>query len=277
MICDMAAGIVSIQLGAKGPNSCVVTACATGTHNIGEAYKIIQRGDADVVLAGGAEASVTPLGVGSFCAAQALTSTHNDSPENASRPFDKERDGFVMGEGAGVVILEELEHARARGAKILAEIVGYGMSGDANHITAPAPGGEGAVRAIRAALRDAKMTPDQIDYINAHGTSTQLNDKFETMALKTVFGERAYKLPISSTKSMMGHLLGATGAVEFIACVKTIIDGIIHPTINYQTPDPECDLDYVPNQARQQVVDVAMTNSFGFGGHNAILIVKRFA
>jgi 3-oxoacyl-[acyl-carrier-protein] synthase II len=277
MICDMAAGVVSIQLWVKGPNSCVVTACATGTHCIGEAYKIILRGEAQAMLAGGAEASVTPLGIGSFCAAKALTSSFNHDPEHASRPFDLKRDGFVMGEGAGVVVLEDLEHARARGAKILAEVVGYGMSGDAYHITAPAPGGEGAIRAIQAALKNAKMSPDEIDYINAHGTSTELNDKFETMAIKAVFKERAAKIPINSTKSMLGHLLGATGAVEFIACVKTIREGIIHPTINYQFPDPECDLDYVPNEARVQPVEVAMSNSFGFGGHNAILIVKKFA
>ncbi|MBU0687557.1 MAG: beta-ketoacyl-ACP synthase II [Candidatus Margulisbacteria bacterium] len=275
MICDMAAGVVSIQIGAKGPNSCVVTACATGTHCIGEAAEIIKRGDAEAMIAGGAEASITPLGVGSFCAAKALSAS-NDDPEHASRPFDKERNGFVMGEGAGIVVLESLEHAKARGAKIIAEVVGYGMSGDANHITAPAPCGEGAVRAINAALKSAKISPDQVDYINAHGTSTVLNDKYETMAIKTVFGDRAKSIPISSTKSMIGHLLGATGAVECIACVKSIQDGIIHPTINYQVPDPECDLDYVPNKAREVKVTTAMSNSFGFGGHNAILIVKKF-
>lgn len=275
MICDMGAGIVSIHVGAKGPNSCVVTACASGTHSIGEAFEVIKRGDAEAMLAGGAEASITPLGIGSFCAAKAL-SNRNDDPEHASRPFDKERNGFVMGEGAGILVLEELEHAKKRGAKILAEVIGYGMSGDANHITAPAPEGEGAQRAMRAAINDAKISPDQVDYINAHGTSTQLNDKYETMAIKAVFGDNAKKLPISSTKSMIGHLLGATGAVEAIACVKTIRDGIIHPTINYQVPDPECDLDYVPNKAREQKVKIAMSNSFGFGGHNAIIVLKKF-
>lgn len=276
MITDMASGYTSIKLGAKGPNSCVVTACATGTNAIGDATKLIQRGAAKMMVAGGAEASVTPLGVASFCAAKALTFTHNHEPKVASRPFDKTRDGFVMGEGAGIVLLEDLESAKARGAKIHAEIIGYGMSGDANHITAPAPGGEGAVRAIQAALKDANITPDQIDYINAHGTSTQLNDKFETMALKTVFGERAKKVPISSNKSMTGHLLGATGAVELIATILSIHNQTAPPTINYKEPDPECDLDYVPNKARQVPINIAMSNSFGFGGHNAILLVKKY-
>lgn len=269
MIADMAAGYVSIDLGAKGPNSCVVTACATGTHSIGDACKIIQRGAARAMIAGGTEASVTPLGVGSFCAARALSN-------RGSRPFDKERDGFVMGEGSGVVILENLEYAQARGAKIYAEIVGYGMSGDASHITAPAPEGEGAVRAMRAALKDAGLAPEQVAYINAHGTSTELNDKFETMAIKTVFGEHARKLAISSNKSMIGHLLGASGAVEFIATVLSIVNNLAPPTINYKTPDPECDLDYVPNQARKMPITHAMSNSFGFGGHNAILIAKKY-
>jgi 3-oxoacyl-[acyl-carrier-protein] synthase II len=276
MITDMAAGYVSIKLGAKGPNSCIVTACATGTNCIGEACEVIRRGAAKAMLAGGSEASITPVGVGSFCAARAL-SPRNDDPEHASRPFDKERNGFVMGEGAGVVILEDLEYAKARGANILAEVVGYGMSGDASHITAPAPGGEGAVRAIRAALKDADLAPEQIDYVNAHGTSTQLNDKFETMALKTVFGDKAKKLPISSNKSMFGHLLGAAGAVELIASVLTIKHGIIPPTINYKVPDPECDLDYVPNTARKAEVKTVLSESFGFGGHNAVLIVKKFS
>ncbi len=275
MIADMAAGYVSIDLGAKGPNSCVVTACATGTNSIGDAYKIIQRGAAKAMIAGGTEASITPLGIGSFCAARAL-SIRNNEPARASRPFDKERDGFIMGEGAGIVILEELEFAKARGAKIYAEIIGYGMSGDASHITAPAPEGEGAVRAIRAALKDANLSPDQIDYVNAHGTSTLLNDKYESMALKTIFGERAKKMPTSSNKSMFGHLLGATGAVELIATVLSINNETLPPTINYENPDPECDLDYVPNQARKQPLNIAMSNSFGFGGHNAILIVKKF-
>jgi 3-oxoacyl-[acyl-carrier-protein] synthase II len=275
MIVDMAAGYVSILLGAKGPNFCVVTACATGTNCIGEAFKTIQRGAAEAVIAGGAEASITPLGIASFCAAGAL-SARNSEPERASRPFDKERNGFVMGEGAGSVILESLESAQKRGAKIYAEIIGYGASGDAAHITSPAPGGEGAVRAIRAALKDAGIKPEEIDYVNAHGTSTELNDKFETIALKTVFGEHARKLAISSNKSMIGHLLGASGAVEFIATVLSVINDIAPPTINYENPDPECDLDYVPNQARKMPIDTAITNSFGFGGHNAILVVKKF-
>lgn len=275
MITDMAAGYTSILLGVKGPNMCIVTACATGTHCIGEAFKLIQRGAARAVIAGGTEASITPLGVGSFCAARAL-STRNDAPAKASRPFDKERNGFVMGEGAGSVILESLEAAQARGAHIYAEIVGFGMSGDAHHITAPAPGGEGAVRAIRAALKDAGLSPDEIDYVNAHGTSTELNDKFETMALKTVFGDHARRLAISSNKSMIGHLLGASGAVEFIATTLSVVNDLAPPTINYENPDPECDLDYVPNQARALKIKAAISNSFGFGGHNAILVVKKF-
>jgi 3-oxoacyl-[acyl-carrier-protein] synthase II len=233
--------------------------------------KTIQRGAAQVMIAGGTEASITPLGVGSFCAARALSSL------GISRPFDKMRDGFVMGEGAGVVILESLEHARSRGAPIYGELIGYGLSGDANHITAPAPGGEGAVRAICAALLDAGLKPEQIDYINAHGTSTELNDKFETMALKTVFGDHARRLPISSNKSMIGHLLGASGAVEFIATLLSVINDLAPPTINYTTPDPECDLDYVPNQARALPINIALTESFGFGGHNAVLIVKKYS
>lgn len=275
MITDMAAGYVSIQTGAKGPNLCIVTACATGTHCIGEAFKTIQRGTAKVVIAGGTEAAITPLGVGSFAAARAL-SPRNNEPEKASRPFDKERNGFVMGEGAGTVILEDLEFAKARGAKIYAELVGYGASGDANHITAPSPGGEGAVRAIRAALKDAGLSPEKIDYVNAHGTSTELNDKYETMALKTVFGDHAKKLAISSNKSMVGHLLGASGAVEFVAATLSVVNNIAPPTINYENADPDCDLDYVPNQARKMAINYAMTNSFGFGGHNAILIVKKY-
>ena len=269
MIADMAAGFVSILLGAKGPNSCVVTACASGSHSIGEAFRLIQRGYAQAMVAGGTEACITPLGVGSFCAARALTN-------NGSRPFDKKRDGFVIGEGAGTVILEELERAQNRGAPIYAEIVGYGMSGDAYHITAPAPGGDGAVRSMRAALKDAELPPEKIEYINAHGTSTELNDKFETLAIKTTFGDHAPQLAISSNKSMIGHLLGASGAVEFIATVKTLTEGIIPPTINYETPDPECDLDYVPNQARKRSVTIAMSNSFGFGGHNATLIATKY-
>ena len=275
MICDMAAGMVSMRFGAKGPNSCIVTACATGTHSIGDASKIIQRGDADVMLAGGTEAAITPLGIGSFCAAKAL-SPRNDDPEHASRPFDKNRNGFVMGEGSGVVVLESLEHAKARGAHIYAEVIGYGMSGDANHITAPAPEGEGAQRAIKAALSDAEIKPEDIDYINAHGTSTVLNDKYETIAIKAVFRDHAKKVAISSTKSMIGHLLGATGAVELIASVMAMNNNIVPPTINYETPDPECDLDYTPNKAKEREINIAMSNSFGFGGHNAILIVKKF-
>jgi 3-oxoacyl-[acyl-carrier-protein] synthase II len=275
MITDMAAGYVSIYLGAKGPNSCVVTACASGTNSIGDAFKIIQRGAAKAMIAGGTEASITPLGVASFCAARAL-STRNDEPTRASRPFDKERNGFVMGEGAGIVILEDLEFAKARGAKIHAEIIGYGMSGDASHITAPAPEGEGAARAIRAALKDAQISPNQIDYINAHGTSTELNDKFETVAIKNVFGDHAHKLAISSNKSMIGHLLGASGAVEFIATIQSIINDLAPPTINYEYPDPDCDLDYVPNRARKLPINIAMSSSFGFGGHNAILIAKKY-
>ncbi|OGC11964.1 beta-ketoacyl-[acyl-carrier-protein] synthase II [candidate division WOR-1 bacterium RIFOXYA12_FULL_52_29] len=274
MIADMAAGYSSIILGAKGPNSCVVTACASGTNSIGEAYKCIERGAAKAMLAGGTEASITPLGLASFTAAGALCA-RNDEPLKASRPFDKERSGFVMGEGAGIVVLESLESAKARGAKIYAEIIGYGMSGDANHITAPAPGGEGASRAILAALKDAGLRPEQIDYINAHGTSTELNDKYETMALKTAFGDHARKLAISSNKSMIGHLLGASGAVEFIATVLSIQNDLAPPTVNYENPDPNCDLDYVPNQARKMTINTALSESFGFGGHNATLIVKK--
>ncbi|MFA5034683.1 MAG: beta-ketoacyl-ACP synthase II [Candidatus Margulisiibacteriota bacterium] len=275
MIADMAAGYASIITGAKGPNSCVVTACASGTNSIGEAFKCIQRGAAKAMLAGGTEACVTPLGIASFAAAKAL-STRNDEPQRASRPFDKERGGFVMGEGSGVVVLEALESALARGAKIYAEVVGYGMSGDANHITAPAPGGEGAVRAILAAIKDAGLKPEQVDYINAHGTSTELNDKYETMALKTSFGDHAKKLAVSSNKSMIGHLLGASGAVEFIATVLSVMNDIAPPTINYENPDPDCDLDYVPNKARKMTINTALSESFGFGGHNATLIVKKY-
>lgn len=276
-ITNMAAGIASIHLGAKGPNSCVSTACATGTHAIGDAFRILERGDADVMICGGAEAAICSLGIGSFCAARALSTGFNDNPQIASRPFDGKRDGFVMGEGAGVLVLETLEHAKARGAKIYIEMAGYGMSGDAHHITAPAPGGEGAARAIKAALKDAKLNPEDIDYINAHGTSTDLNDKYETMAIRSVFGDHAKKLAISSNKSMIGHLLGAAGAVEMIATALTIVNGIIPPTINYEVPDPDCDLDYVPNYARQIKVNTAISNSFGFGGHNAVLAVKKFS
>jgi 3-oxoacyl-[acyl-carrier-protein] synthase II len=275
MIANMAAGQVSIFLGAKGPNSCTVTACATGTNSIGDAMKIIQRGDADAMIAGGTEAAITPLSMAGFSAARAL-STRNDAPEKASRPFDKERNGFVMGEGAGIVVLESLEHAQKRGAHIYAELVGYGMSGDAYHITAPAPGGEGAARAISLALSDGGLKPGDIDHINAHGTSTELNDKFETMAIKTVFGPYAKKIAVSSNKSMVGHLLGAAGGVELIATVLSIKNDIVPPTLNLENPDPECDLDYVPGKARKMTVRAAISNSFGFGGHNAVLAAKKF-
>ncbi|MFC3883718.1 beta-ketoacyl-ACP synthase II [Bacillus songklensis] len=274
MIPDMAAGQVSIALGAKGINSCTVTACATGTNSIGDAFKVIQRGDADVMVTGGTEAPITKMSVAGFCANKALST--NPDPKTACRPFDRNRDGFIIGEGAGVLVLEELEHALARGAKIYAEIVGYGATGDAYHITAPAPGGEGGVRAMRQAINDAGLQPSDIDYINAHGTSTEYNDKYETMAIKEVFGDHAYKVAISSTKSMTGHLLGAAGGVEAIFSVKTIENGIIPPTINYKTPDPDCDLDYVPNEARKQEVKTVLSNSLGFGGHNATIILKKY-
>lgn len=273
LIADMASGQVSIQLGARGPNSAVSTACATGTHAIGDAYQLIRRGDADSMIAGGAEAGITPLGLAGFCAARAL-STRNDAPQEASRPFDKDRDGFVMGEGAGVVVLEELEQAQARGARIYAEVVGYGLSGDAYHITMPAPGGVGAARAIEMALTNAGLKPTDIDYINAHGTSTEANDRLETTAIKRVFGDAAYSVAISSTKSMTGHLLGAAGAVEAVVSALTIRDQVIPPTINYTTPDPECDLDYTPNTARKMQVRTVLSNSFGFGGHNATIIIR---
>lgn len=275
MIVDMAAGQVSIDLGAKGPNLAPVSACATGTHAIGDAFKLIERGAADVMFAGGAEGSVFPLTIAGFNSAKAL-STRNDEPERASRPFDKDRDGFVMGEGAGIVVLEELEHAKKRGAKILAEIVGYGLSGDAHHMTAPAPEGEGAARAMKLALNDAGLEPSAIDYINAHGTGTEFNDFFETLAVKTAFGEHAYKLAMSSTKSMTGHLLGAAGGVEAVACVKAINESILPPTINLDEPGEGCDLDYVPNTARKQEVEYAMSNSLGFGGHNGSIILKKY-
>lgn len=274
LIPDMAAGQVSILLGAKGINSCTVTACATGTNSIGDAFKAIQRGDADVMITGGTEAPITNMAMAGFSSARALST--NPDPQTASRPFDKNRDGFVIGEGAGIVVLEELEHALKRGAKIYAEVVGYGMTGDAYHITAPAPEGEGGARAMRMALQDANLKPEDIDYINAHGTSTEYNDKFETAAIKEVFGDYAYQVAVSSTKSMTGHLLGATGAVEAIFSVLTIKDGIIPPTINLETPDPDCDLDYVPNEARRKEVNAVLSNSFGFGGHNATLIFKKY-
>lgn len=275
LIVNMASGYVAIILGLKGPNSCVVTACASGSHAIGDAFRIIQRGEAEMMLAGGTEGAITPMAVGGFCALKAL-SKRNDQPEKASRPFDKKRDGFVMGEGCGIVVLEDLEHAQKRHAPIYAEMIGYGMSADAYHITAPAPDGSGAVYCMQNALGDAGIKPEEVSYINAHGTSTSLNDKVETLAIKKVFGDYARKIPISSTKSMMGHLLGASGGVEFIACALAIKHDIIPPTINYEHPDPECDLDYVPNKSRKAVVNVALSNSFGFGGHNACLALKKF-
>ncbi|WP_018665223.1 beta-ketoacyl-ACP synthase II [Heyndrickxia acidiproducens] len=274
MIPDMAAGQVSIILGAKGINSCTVTACATGTNSIGDAFKVIQRGDCDAMICGGAEAPITKMALAGFSSNTALTT--NPDPNTASRPFDLNRDGFVIGEGAGILVLEDLESAQARGAKIYAEVIGYGATGDAYHITAPAPGGEGGARAMKMALDDAGLKPEDVDYINAHGTSTQYNDKNETIAVKEVFGSHAYKLAMSSTKSMTGHLLGASGGVEAIFSVLSIKDNIIPPTINIETPDPDCDLDYVPDKARSQEVNVAISNSFGFGGHNATLAFKKF-
>lgn len=274
LIIDMASGCLSMRYGAKGPNFGVVSACATACHSIGESFWIIKRGDADVMITGGAEATVTPLGMTGFCAMKAM-SQRNAEPLRASRPFDAERDGFVMAEGAGVLILEEHEHARKRGANILAEIVGYGATGDAYHITSPAPGGEGAARAMRMALKHAGINPDQIGYINAHGTSTQLNDKFETEAIKSVLGDYAYKVAVSSTKSMTGHALGAAGGLETITCTKVLQEGVIPPTINYENPDPECDLNYTPNTAQERKVEYAMNINLGFGGHNSVLILKK--
>ena len=274
LIVNMASGHISIMTGVKGPNLCITTACASGSHAIGEAMRIIQYGDADVMIAGGTESCISALGIGGFCALKAL-STRNDEPQRASRPFDKDRDGFVMSEGCGIAILEELEHAKKRNAKIYGEIVGYGMTGDAYHMTAPDPEGEGATRCMANALKDANLKPEDISYINAHGTSTSLNDKIETMAIKKVFGSFAKKVPVSSTKSMLGHQLGAAGAVEFVICCLAIEKSIIPPTINYETPDPDCDLDYVPNKARKAKVNVCLSNSLGFGGHNATLCVKK--
>jgi 3-oxoacyl-[acyl-carrier-protein] synthase II len=271
IISNMAAGLVSIRYNLFGPNTCTVTACAASANAIGDAAEIIKRGAADVMVAGGAEAPVCEFAVAGFSQARAL-STRNDDPAHASRPFDADRDGFVMGEGAATLVLEDLEHARSRGAHIYAEIVGYGMSADGYHVTLPRPGGAGAARAMEAALEHAGISPDAIDYINAHGTSTQANDSTETTAIKTVFGDRAYEIPVSSTKSMTGHLLGGAGALESLVCILAIRDGVVPPTINYETPDPECDLDYVPNEARNVAVKRAMTNSFGFGGHNVSLI-----
>lgn len=275
LIINEAAGILSIRYGAKGPNICVVTACATGTHSIGEAFRTIERGDADAIIAGGTESCICPLGVGGFNAMKAL-STRNDEPQRASRPFDTERDGFIMGEGSGVVVLEGLECAEKRGARIYAEVIGYGASGDAYHITAPAPNGEGAARCMKMAVKDAGISPAEMGYINAHGTSTKYGDELESIAIKTVFGDHAYKIPISSTKSMIGHLLGAAGGVEAVITILALDRGLLPPTINLDNPDPECDLDYIPHTSRTVQADVAMSNSFGFGGTNACLIFRRF-
>jgi 3-oxoacyl-[acyl-carrier-protein] synthase II len=275
MISNMAAGLVSMEFGFMGPNFCVVTACATSNNCIGEAWRLIRDDEADVILAGGSEGACVPLGMSGFAAMRAL-STRNDDPARASRPFDRDRDGFVLGEGAGTVVLEELEHAKKRGANILAELTGYGLTADAYHMTSPPPGGGGAIRAMQLTLKRAKVTPDQVDYINAHGTSTPVGDVAETEAIKGVFGDHAKKLAVSSTKSMTGHLLGAAGAAEIIFCIKAIEQNILPPTINLDNPDPACDLDYVPHKARERKVDIAMSNSFGFGGHNATLLVRRF-
>jgi 3-oxoacyl-[acyl-carrier-protein] synthase II len=275
-IADIAAGIVSMRFNAKGPNYATVSACATSAHAIGDAFRTIQYGDADVMICGGSEATVTPMAIGGFANMKAL-SERNESPETASRPFDATRDGFVMGEGGGVIVLEELEHAKARGARIYAEIVGYGATGDAYHLTAPAPDGEGAQRAMRRAMQDAQLELRDVDYINAHGTSTPANDLNETKAIKAVFGDHARELLVSSTKSMTGHMLGAAGSVEFIASTLAIRDGVVPPTINYQNPDPELDLNYTPNKAVRRDVQAALSNSFGFGGHNVALAVRRYA
>ena len=274
-IINMISGDFSILYGLKGPNIAIVTACTTGTHNIGQAARFIAYGDADVMVAGGAEKASTPMGMGGFAAARAL-STRNEDPATASRPWDRDRDGFVLGDGAGVVVLEELEHARARGAKIYAEVVGYGMSGDAHHMTQPAEGGEGAVRCMLNALRDAGLNPDEVDYINAHGTSTPAGDRAETQAIKTALGDHARKVAVSSTKSMTGHLLGAAGGIEAVFTALAVHDQVAPPTINYFTPDPECDLDYVPNEAREMKIDIALSNSFGFGGTNGTIALRRF-
>ena len=275
IIVNMASGVISMRFGANGPNSSVVTACASGNHAIGDATKIIERGDADVMIAGGSEAIIIPLTIAGFCQMKAM-STRNDDPTRASRPFDAERDGFVCGEGGGLVVLESLEHARKRDARVYAEVVGYGMTGDAHHMTAPDPEGDGAARAMAAALRDAAIEPSAVGYINAHGTSTPYNDKFETIAIKRVFGDHAKKLAVSSTKSMTGHLLGAAGGIEAIATAFALHHGVLPPTMNYEKPDPDCDLDYVPNQARKQDVEVALSNAFGFGGTNATLAFRKY-
>lgn len=275
LITNIAAGEIAIAHNIKGPNYSLSSACATSNHTIGDALRLIHYGDADVIIAGGSEAAVTPLGLAGFCSARAL-SARNDDPEHASRPFDKERDGFVMGEGAGIVILELLEHALSRGVTIRAELIGYGATNDAYHITAPSPDGQSAARAISNALADGGVKPEEVDYINAHGTSTPLNDKVETLAIKKVFGDYAYKIPISSNKSMIGHLLGAAGVVELIATILSMEKEMLPPTINYEFPDPECDLDYVPNKARPKKINVALSNSLGFGGHNATLVVRKY-
>jgi 3-oxoacyl-[acyl-carrier-protein] synthase II len=276
MIPNMATGLAAIALGAKGPSSAVATACAAGSNAIGDAFRLIQLGLADVMVAGGAESAITPLGVAGFASAKAL-SFRNDDPTTASRPFDAERNGFVIGEGAGVLVLESLDHAKARGAQILAEVVGYGMTCDAHHITSPSPGGIGGAEAMRLALRDAQLEPEAVDYVNAHGTSTQANDSNETSAIKSALGERAYRIPVSSTKSMTGHLLGGSGGIEAVAAILAIEHNLVPPTINYQNPDPACDLDVVPNQAREHTLNVVLSNSFGFGGHNVCLAFRRMA
>ncbi len=275
LIVNEASGFVGIRFGLKGPNLCVATACASGSHAIGDAFRILERGDADVMVSGGTESCIVPTAVGGFCALRAL-SKRNDDPSRASRPFDLERDGFIMAEGCGLVIMETLEHAKKRNAVIIAEMAGFGMTCDAYHITAPDPEGEGAGRAMSLALADASFNPEDIDYINAHGTSTKLNDKIETLSVKKAFGSHAKKVMVSSTKSMTGHLLGAAGGVEFVACCLALKEGVVPPTINYENPDPECDLDYVPNTARDFRVKACMSNSLGFGGHNASLVVKEF-
>ena len=274
LIINLAPGHISIKYGAKGPNLSSVSACATSTHSIGDAYHVIKRGDADAMIAGGTESVITPLGIGGFAAMKAL-SDRNDDPQTASRPFDKNRDGFIMGEGAGIVVLEEYESAKARGAKIYAEVVGYGLTGDAYHLTSPAPGGEGGARSMKMALKNAGITPEQVNYINAHGTSTPIGDMYETMAIKSIFGDHAYKLMVSSTKSMTGHLLGAAGGIETVFTLMAMDKSVVPPTINYSEPDPECDLDYVPNSARDAKLEYAMSNNFGFGGTNATLLFKK--
>jgi len=275
MISNISAGEIAIKIGAKGPNGVITTACASSTHALGMAFKLLQHRDAQIIISGGTEAAISPMALAGFCKMRAL-STQNDFPKKASKPFDKERDGFIMGEGAGILVLETLQHAKERNANIYTEIFGFGMTADAYHITAPAPEGEAAAKAIEIALKDAKIEPSQIDYINAHGTSTPLNDKLETLALKRVFGEYAYNLKISSNKSMTGHLLGASGGVEAIATALTIKNNIIPPTINYASPDPECDLDYVPNKSEKKIVNYAISNSFGFGGHNGVIVLGKY-